>query len=162
MSPEIFRKALLATARVACCSALLSCTPRTEEKKPEGAAPQPTVAAPLTPPPESRPASASVPASVPADPLEACRTHVHAVFVLKSEAASPRTTECCTKVADSIGVGGTGTWRERSQCCELLGWSGPAACMPWGPPRPPRMGPARLRPGVVARLAPADAPRGVA
>ena len=144
MSPDIFQKALLATARVACCAALFSCTqhsepaktntpPVTEAKTPElTLKPAATIAA-------SAPVSAPVSAPSTEPSLASCQAHVQSVFVAKTTPQSELTKECCQQVAQSVGFEGTSTWKERGDCCSLLGWNGSMACTPWGPPMPPAM-----------------------
>src|SRR5688572_27558770 len=129
MSPDIFQRALLATARVACCAAFISCASRPEEKKDP---PTPVTVAPPSAPatvaasaPVSKPASTSAPTSE-ATSLAACETHVKNVFVAKSAAPSEETKACCQQIAEKVGFD-TSKWAERDQCCSLLGWNGSAA-----------------------------------
>jgi hypothetical protein len=141
MSPDIFQRALLATARVACCAAFIGCASRPEEKKdstPVIVAPTSTpVSAPVT-------VAASVPMSAPASTptsatsLAACETNIKNVFVAKSAAPSEETKVCCQQIAERVGFD-TSKWAERDECCSLLNWNGSAACTPWGPPCPPSM-----------------------
>ena len=144
MSPDIFQKALLATARVACCAALLSCTARTEAppKTSDTASPPATEA--KTPeltlkPLETAPVSAPVSAPSTEPSLASCQAHVQGVFVAKTTPQSDLTKECCQQVARSIPFDQTSSWAERDECCSLLGWNGSMACTPWGPPTPPAM-----------------------
>jgi hypothetical protein len=129
MRPDIFQKALLATARVACCASLLSAC-----QKPEAKISEP-IGAPNTP--ESQP---DAPMS-----LDECKAHTASVFTAKTLAQNDETAACCRQVAASIDQGvdpslTSTTWAERYGCCDLLGWNGSAACTPWGPPCPPAMG----------------------
>lgn len=114
MHPETFRKALAATARVACCSALLGCTPKP---------PHPTVPPPV----------------VEKQDLAACQTHTRAVFIDTTEKATARTNVCCVQLTQKGVLKPSDDWREWQGCCELIGWEGNHACTPWGPPCPPAM-----------------------
>lgn len=133
MKPDIFQKALRATAQVACCALLLACpkpTPTPDEKT--------VTAVPADPDRESD----SAPAAAAPMSLEQCKAHTNAVFTAKTEKEAPYTKECCQQIAqeqDKANKFGDG-WPERSECCQLLDWRGSAACTPWGPPCPPAMG----------------------
>jgi hypothetical protein len=141
MSPDIFQKALLATARVACCVTLFSCTQHSEPAKTKTTdTPNVSVSPPVTQASSAKaPESAPVSAPSTAPSLADCQAHVQSVFVAKTTPQSELTKECCQKVAESIGFEGTSTWKERSQCCSVLDWNSSIACTPWGPPMPPAM-----------------------
>ena len=132
MRLEIFQKALLATARVACCASLLAACQKPEDKvsEPLGAQNQP----------ESQPDSS------PAAPMSLgeCKTHTVAVFTAKTEAQNAETKDCCQMIAadydQNDAMVGQSKWPERYDCCSLLDWNGSVACTPWGPPCPPAMG----------------------
>lgn len=125
MTPEIFRKALAATARVACCSVVLGCAHRA----PEAARPA-----------ESRaPAPGSSVGQAPRPAGDDCQAHTRAVFTEKTLPVSARTKECCRHIAAGVDLRQLGDWQERDSCCKLLDWQGPIACTPWGPPCPPAL-----------------------
>jgi hypothetical protein len=148
MSPEIFRKALLATAKVACCAALVGCGSRPDTAASTGKGEPAPIVAPATKPDE--PGKPAAPAPVTPEPaakagptLQECGDHTTAVFTTKKEKEGPLTKECCQKIAehmDKTPEAGTASWKERGECCELLEWRGSMACTPWGPPCPPPMG----------------------
>lgn len=134
MRRDTHRRALAATARVACAAALIACNPKTA---PEGGA-EPTAAVDV-PDVAVEPETIDVSAEERSpdqpfawadfpDDVQACRNQV--------------TVECCTKVGehlDSIGTQGEAIWDNRGDCCNKLEWRGPLACTPWGPPTPPAM-----------------------
>jgi len=140
MRPETFHRALAATARVACCSALLGCTP----KPAPSASPAPT-AGTANPSPGAEPVPAPglrlrKPTS-PADEqaLLACKTHTQAVFTNKTEKPSERTKSCCQAIAESLTAEQIDEWRELPACCNLIARYDIPACTPWGPPCPPAL-----------------------
>ncbi|MCP4918343.1 MAG: hypothetical protein GY913_15645 [Proteobacteria bacterium] len=116
----------MATARVACCAALVGCVPT------------------KTPPDTAADSGAATdsPADTAIDSLEECTEHVTEVFAEASPAPSDATEECCQTITedyDTRDLEGMETWTERDDCCELLEWQGSMACTPWGPPCPPAM-----------------------
>lgn len=148
MSPDTFREALLATARVACCAALLQgCTASTATTATEPTKPEPA---------KSEDASVVLPSgALPAKEgrLAQCRTVVAAEMArVKAQSKDPdadpadgKTTasasvkECCQTLAEAIEPTEIGNWKERTYCCRQLEWRGSVACTPWGPPVPPAM-----------------------
>ena len=128
MNADIMTEALRATARVACCAALIGCHPSIQEDANSQYAAYDTDHYD-----EIEPTG---------DPtLGECREHVTEVF---ADGAEPTdTTEaCCQAIAehyDEQDLVGIEEWEERWACCELLGWGGTMACSPWGPPVPPAM-----------------------
>ena len=110
MTQTTMDKALLATARVACCTSLfgLGCTDSINHLD-----------------------SAEV-------TLEECDDLVQET-VLASGRMNSDVKECCQRIAESYGdlLEGMDEWEERDECCAALDWQGSMACTPWGPPTPP-------------------------
>jgi len=124
MSPDIMNEALRATARIACCAALIGCNP--------------TISEPYV---ELSPADEYTDTDTAADPLEACRDAVAETFA-EDLTPTAETEDCCQLIAeeyDARELEGLELWNERNACCQLLGWNGSMACTPWGPPVPPTM-----------------------
>ncbi len=140
MRKETFHRALAATARVACCSVLLGCTP-----KPAPSANPSPQAGPANPGPAGEPAPAiGLPLRKPTSPandqeLLACKTHTRAVFTDKTEGPSDRTKSCCQAIAASLTAEQIDEWRELPACCNLIARYDIPACTPWGPPCPPAL-----------------------
>jgi hypothetical protein len=142
MNIDVFQAALTATARITCCAVLVSC--------------QKTPVQPAEPPPmmehaeqnETEPPKEEAPVERPpiakgsADFL-ACTPKIEAH--LKAEPATPEVpvpkevTDCCTLQGTEIDNNSMLSWNHRDECCDMLEWSGPFACTPWGPPTPPHM-----------------------
>lgn len=124
MRSAIFNEALMATARVACCAALVGCT---------GADYVVDSSAPA--------AEDTATTDCELSELEECEQHLESAVIVPG-LATQKTEDCCQLVAEAIDeadLDGLGEWEQRGECCEVLGWSGSMACTPWGPPCPPKM-----------------------
>ena len=112
MKKSTIEKALLATARVACCASIigLSCT-------------------------DGKNYSDTAETS-----LQECRNLVAQSFLVGTLANSD-TKQCCQRIAEYYDdhLEDLQDWNRRDECCEALDWSGSLACTPWGPPTPPTM-----------------------
>lgn len=127
MRADIFNEALMATARVACCAALVGCVGKTQ---------------PVDTSLADSGANTDSPADTAVDTLDECAEHVTNVFAASEPTTTDTTEACCQMIAedyDSRDLEGMETWTERDDCCELLEWQGSMACTPWGPPCPPAM-----------------------
>lgn len=126
MRSAIFNEALMATARVACCAALVGCIGPDEAED--------SSVADSNEPVDSRVEDSS-------DPLAECQEHVADLFA-SGDVPTTETEECCQMIAEDYDLAeleGLENWAERDDCCELLEWGGSMACTPWGPPCPPKM-----------------------
>ena len=152
MNEKTLNAALEATARIACCTALLgafACKPK--QAPPANVTPQPTEAASEAPAKTAAPAKADAPVSAaetPANPgpltprlpdnFAECKTDLDAVFARGSEVkATDKTKECCDQYAQFLDSQNMTAGDYREDCCSLLNWQGSMACTPWGPPVPP-------------------------
>ena len=110
MKQSTIEKALLATARVACCASLigLGCT-------------------------DGKNYSDTADTS-----LQDCENLVSQSFLLGNR-ANRDTKECCQRIAEYYDEHfiDLQDWDKRNECCEALDWEGSMACTPWGPPTPP-------------------------
>jgi hypothetical protein len=136
MRADIFQKALMATARIACCAALFAGCNTKEPNNP-------------TPKPDPNKVADSQPDSTPSDAaytVDSCREHVTAVFTAKTQSQTEQTKQCCSIVEqeyeqknnNALNATLSSDWKEASECCALLDFQ-PRGCYPWGPPCPPSM-----------------------
>jgi hypothetical protein len=129
MKADVFQRALLATARVACCVSLFAgChTPAPQE---------PTY---QTEPVPTTQTGSTVDSTA---PVEDCQAHVAAVFTDKTQSQTEQTTQCCLEIAkeyDKKNIRALGSdWQESTECCRLIDFQ-TRGCYPWGPPCPPSM-----------------------
>ena len=135
MTADLMQEALRATARVACCAALIGCGPAK-------APPAQTPATQATTTPAEAPTDATESTTSAEPTLETCREHV-AQTLGQDKRGTDETKACCVTIAEHYNkqhLEGMQQWTERMACCELLDWSrGGLACTPWGPPVPPAM-----------------------
>ena len=148
MNPDVFQEALMATARVACCSAmvgLVACNAKKDGPEKGGVIPNVTQT-PRLPNKQSitvKGPNGSEPVALP-KPIK-CIEHVTAIFAAKEPQPTETSKACCQTIAEysdqeNYLKPGAFQWDTRNQCCELLQWSGGSmACTPWGPPVPPAM-----------------------
>lgn len=111
MRSDIFHEALMATARVACCAALVGCVPT---KSPHDTS--------------LVDSDADTDSDSELDPVEEC------MGVIDEECC-----QTVAEHFDEQDLEGMESWQDRDECCELLEWQGSLACTPWGPPCPPAM-----------------------
>lgn len=146
MRPETHRRALAATAKIACTAALVGCAgdrPPPHPATPSEVRPPAIEPAAVDVPETSAPLVSSAPPP-PAQDLEACRQSVADAFPDGGTQRNPadvpdRLKQCCARIAaaeDAPETFGQG-WKERNACCSALDWSGSITCTPWGPPMPP-------------------------
>jgi hypothetical protein len=134
MRPETRRAALLATAGVALCSAVVGCAPK-------ATAPEPAAGGPAA----STGSSSSVGSSAAAVSLsaDACETYIGEALATdeKFSTTDPTLAACCASAAQARDATfpNTADWPARGSCCSLLEWQGSMTCTPWGPPVPPEM-----------------------
>ena len=139
MNADVFQAALAATARVACCAALVSC-----HKSPQ----TPTDLPPMM---EHAEQAQEKPAAI-AEPrqkdsysqeFEACSPKIEAFVSAQQQdqdyVASEEVLACCELQGKEIDTNMEFMWKYRNECCMALEWQGPFACTPWGPPTPPHM-----------------------
>jgi hypothetical protein len=126
MKAEIFQRALLATARVACCASLFACQVPTEVKSDTAQPVQQAATQPKT--------------------VEECEAHTKDVYISKTTEKSETTTQCCNQIMANINslemaaqMTAISQWETRWDCCDLAQNVGGIACTPWGPPCPPAM-----------------------
>ena len=122
MRLEIFQKALLATARVACCASLLAACQKNEDKVREptrtGSSAAPRTLAECA-------ASSAEPTKTP----EQERQEVKACCLKIAKGVAPQ-----TEVSEVRGL--FAEWSDEQECCNVLELRG---CFAWGPPCPPAM-----------------------
>ena len=149
MNRDTFTAALLSTARVAGCVALMGCTPKAPSASVDGGVvageQTPTMAEPAT---SDRLAAAdAAPPSTTKDAGE-CSTYVKdrlgdwdpsGMGAPPDGWETPEGLACCQVLAEAADAEGTFDFELRHPCCSALGWLGSSACTPWGPPRPPAM-----------------------
>jgi hypothetical protein len=161
MQRDSFTKALVATAKIACCASLLNvgCRNKTPIETPEPA-PNSNDTTNIV---EEAPTSSETNAT---EPFETCAPILTEGF---ADGAFPDATtvsqevkDCCALTAEyydnlamANGVfdyGVIDSWTERSQCCAVNNWNdGSMACTPWGPPTPPSANKMKRRIIVPAR-----------
>ena len=158
MKHEVFRAALEATARVACCATLIGsvgCQPKQQvDTKPVDKQSVETKTevkieseAEKTPERTEDPRAAMIEAAkqnADSDFL-ACQEKV-AEQLKKTAQSDPNqvwpeeVVKCCDLQAQAVdGNPELGILFEREACCFALNWQGSRACTPWGPPMPPKM-----------------------
>ncbi|MAA78368.1 MAG: hypothetical protein CL916_03845 [Deltaproteobacteria bacterium] len=139
MNADIFQAALAATARVACCAALVSC--------------QKPVNTPEAPPlmehasqKEEKPVVKQVPdepkRSEVSTEFTACDQTIQEFLKIEPIAdqnPSKEVLACCSLQGNEVDQKPDIRWDNRIECCEMLNWRGPRGCTPWGPPTPPHM-----------------------
>ena len=155
MKKDVFLAALEATARVACCAALVGgvgCqpkkvqqinTPAVEEEKVEETREE----TPVEINKESDPllngmASAKKEAS---PTFIACQEKIDD-FLKNTSQNDPNQewpkdiVNCCAEQAKEVDASpDLEVLFHRPECCDVLNWRGSRACTPWGPPTPPKM-----------------------
>ena len=112
MRPETFHRALAATARVACCSVLLGCTPKpapSASPSPQAGPANPSPAGEASPSPGLRPGQPTSPTQD--QERLACQAHTRSVFTDKTEGPSDRTKSCCQTIAQSLTLDQIVEWR---------------------------------------------------
>ena len=128
------RRALMATARIACLAALVGCTPKTSPQAgPTAATPTPDI---VEPTPDATPQ--------PTVAVAECQDTVEKAF---ADGAEPATVgndikACCQTIAEAADAGQLEdqfNFARRGECCTALDWQGSMACTPWGQPTPPTM-----------------------
>lgn len=162
MNRNSFERALAATARVACCSALIGAT----ACKPKPTAPASSAeipAQPAEPPSTNQPEETSTtpsspelssvepeisqlrvpnPAPFPAD-FEDCaselRTAIEGWKEAQEREVSKEVKDCCDRYTAHLDDIGSMEGEFRYECCDVQNWRDTRACTPWGPPVPPRM-----------------------
>ncbi|MFT5683374.1 MAG: hypothetical protein ACI8RZ_004305 [Myxococcota bacterium] len=129
MSPDTFSRALLATARIACCAAIFACD--------EVDCTEDTTSRVDTADTDTDTDTEDCPSA-----LETCEETVADDFAFASLTNSD-TEACCQRIAENYDelletdTSAMDDWALREDCCSLLDWQGSMACTPWGPPRPP-------------------------
>jgi len=140
MNADIFQAALAATARVACCAALVSC--------------QKPVNTPEAPPLMEHASQQEEKPTVRPIPEEPKRPDVSAEFTacdqtiqeflkiepIDDQNPSKEVLACCSLQENEVNQNVNINWKHRMDCCYFLNWQGSRACTPWGPPTPPHMG----------------------
>ncbi|MFT4974757.1 MAG: hypothetical protein ACI8S6_000640 [Myxococcota bacterium] len=130
MRDDVFSRALLATARIACCAALLAC---------DGDGPSCDTSTTT----DTATSSYDTCEETDLTDRDTCEEIVAEDF--SGGEVDDDTAACCQTIAEHIDVeleSGEKTdlnWEARGDCCELLDWTGSMACTPWGPPRPPSL-----------------------
>jgi hypothetical protein len=111
MKKTTMEKALLATARVACCAAIvgIGCNEKID------------------------------PSDTGETTLEDCQQLVERNIDWTSILITQETKDCCQRIAESYdeNLEDLNDWEQRDECCEHLNWEDSMACTPWGPPTPP-------------------------
>lgn len=148
MQRDSFTKALIATAKIACCASLLNVGCRTKTPI-ETAEPTPNSNDTTNVVEED---SSHPEEGVSTEAYEECAPVLRGAF---ADGAFPDATtvsqeikDCCALTAeyyDNLAMangiydyGVIDSWTEREQCCAVNNWSdGSMACTPWGPPTPP-------------------------
>ena len=158
MKHEVFRAALEATARVACCAALIGsvgCQPKqpVDTKAPAQVAETKTEIKPKAKAETEMPEAPQDPvktieesAKEQADPaFLACQEKITA-HLKKTAQPDPNQpwpaelVQCCADQAQAVDSNPRlGILFEREACCHELNWQGSRSCTPWGPPMPPSM-----------------------
>jgi hypothetical protein len=142
MNSQVFQAALAATARVACCAALVSCQKPT--KAPETPSPVMEHATQQEEKPmeQKREVSREPEPLVPSDAFQSCNPKIEQ-FLQTEPTSDQQTPEdvlaCCTLQGNEVDEKQGLAWENRAECCHFLNWQGPFACTPWGPPTPPVM-----------------------
>lgn len=148
MQRDSFTKALVATAKIACCASLLNVGCRTKTPI-ETPAPTPSsndttnIIEELPAPPKEKNATEAFEECVPV----LTEAFSDGVFP-DGTTVSQNVKDCCALTAeyyDNLAMangifdyGVIDSWTERSQCCAVNNWNdGSMACTPWGPPTPP-------------------------
>ncbi len=129
------RRALMATARIACVAALVGCAPKTVS--PVGPAAETPVSTESVPFDDQDQAAST--ASV-----ASCEETVEAAFADSADptAVGDDIKACCQTIAEAVDADpseDTFAFAHREECCTALDWRGSMACTPWGPPTPPAM-----------------------
>ena len=145
MRQESIEFALLATARIACCSVLVgtvACKNKTGPKSAEPEVPQNVETEQVTiEPTEPRPkVQAPVEAPPFPDGFDSCEETLQMAFSAEStEPTEPSDAakECCTQYTTHLDSIGKMSGIYQVECCDILKWQGSRACTPWGPPTPP-------------------------
>ncbi len=148
MNAETRRRALIATAKVACAASVLagcggqrSGSDGANDRVPVAPVGDSTAAARVKVLPATAVTtqpSAQAPAAAELN-LEACESKVHEGAVAKA-ATDQDMLACCQLIAESRDRNDNGVWQaepDRGYCCDALDWRGSIACTPWGPPVPP-------------------------
>ena len=147
MNVDVFQAALAATARVACCAVLISCqkTPiQPEEPAPmmEHATQKEEQPAAQPPIEELSPKSRDLRPKGSTEFL-ACTPKIEAHLTAEQSTPDLKMTKevaaCCDMQGNEVDATTRLKWEHRDECCDILNWTGPAACTPWGPPTPPHM-----------------------
>jgi len=140
MEHDVFMKALWATARVACASAIVGCQ---HSGNLGTCQPGPTDTGGNTATSDSanNDSLATSETGLPGDSCAAPSNVEECMDELRTNFRNNKATkDCCQAVAeyyDAANLEGLESWDTRNECCELLEWQGSLACTPWGPPRPP-------------------------
>ena len=137
MKRESFQNALLATARIACCSALFGVGCETKDD---------TVNT------DTASTDTSTDTETEMDEVSECEEIVETAFTETwpegtwpdSSEIDQATKDCCQLIAENYDSlddwNASMDWEYRDQCCSALDWQGGTnACTPWGPPTPPAM-----------------------
>ena len=148
MNPRTFSAALLSTARVAGCVALIGCGPKTPTTTPDGG----VVAGESTPamaePAEPIAVIGDTPPPTTTKDAGECSAYVterlgdwdpSGMGAPPDGWETPEGLACCQVLAEAADADGSWDFELRHPCCSALGWLGSNACTPWGPPRPPAM-----------------------
>ena len=140
MNADIFQAALAATARVACCAALVSC--QKPPITPENPSPQMEHAAQQEEKPvaEQQPQEPKIPEA--SKEFIACNQTIQDFLKIEpsSEQQAPEAVlACCDLQGYEVDQQRHLNWEHRMACCDFLEWQGPKGCTPWGPPVPPHM-----------------------
>jgi hypothetical protein len=126
MTHDTFSRALLATARIACFSAVFACDAGDCADA------------------DTTPADATDTAGEAGCAVADCESSVKLDFAMGS--VTGETEDCCQLIAEhydelmETDTTALDDWESRDDCCSLLDWQGSMACTPWGPPRPPVAG----------------------
>ncbi|MBM76683.1 MAG: hypothetical protein CMK59_14850 [Proteobacteria bacterium] len=160
MDEKTMKKALEATARVACCSFLIgaiSCQAKKEPSASEQVLPQSVEKTEVTAE-EAKEEPKEVPKEVPKeeqaplirpstidypDALMSCVEHINKELLIeRPQTVSDKAISCCHTVATHvIDVDGhVFNWELGDVCCSVMDEEPMrSACTPWGPPMPPKM-----------------------
>ena len=156
MNADVFRAALEATARVACCAALIGsvgCQPKkTQSADSTPTSNQETVEAKVEDKAEEKPPVVEEVRDLRLEVMKkadasflACQDKI--TEHLKNEKQADQNQKwpedvvrCCDSQAKAVDADSElGLLFERDACCSVLNWQGSRACTPWGPPTPPKM-----------------------
>lgn len=152
MQRESFTKALIATAKIACCASLLnvSCKTKSPVETPEplpNANESTNVVEKVEEVDQPRPRERAS-----TERFEECAPVLADAFpedaFPDSNTVSQEIKDCCALTAeyyDNLAMangffdhGVIDSWKERYNCCAVNDWNdGSMACTPWGPPTPP-------------------------